>query len=70
MICDILLGHWSVEESSAEDLEYFSRVEYYHYLGIKYYQQGEYEEALNNFNLAIKEKSLQDLEENLANSQE
>lgn len=40
MICDILLGHWSVEESSAEDLEYFSRVEYYHYLGIKYYQLG------------------------------
>lgn len=26
MICDIILGHWSVEESSAEDLEYFSRV--------------------------------------------
>lgn len=61
MICDIILGQWSTNEQSAEDLEYFNRIEYYNYLGIKCYHQGNYEEALSNFSLALKEKSLLDL---------
>jgi len=40
-------------------------------LGIKHYHCGEFEEAISNFNLALKEKSLMDLEENvILNSEE
>lgn len=62
MICDIILGCWSTEEVPYDDLQYFSRVEYYNYLGIKYFNAGSVEEALSNFSLALKEKSLRDLE--------
>ncbi len=65
MICDIILGRWSTDDVFPDDLEYFTRVDYYSYLGIKYYQLGSYEEALNNFILSAKEKSLLDLEENM-----
>lgn len=70
MICDIIMGKYPQEEVSAEDLEYFNRVEYYNYLGIKDYYQNDLEEAINNLNLALKEKSLMDLEENIVGSVE
>ena len=54
MICDIILGRWSTDDTFPDDLEYFTRVDYYSYLGIKCYQLGAYEEALNNFILAAK----------------
>ena len=39
-------------------------MEYFCYLGIKYYNLGHFEEAANQFSIAIKEKTLMDLEEN------
>ena len=35
-------------------------------MGIKYYNLGMYEEAINQFLVAVKEKSLMDLEESVA----
>jgi hypothetical protein len=61
MICEVILGHWSVEETPPDDLHFFTRVEYYSYLGIRSYHLQQYDEAINNFTLALKEKSLQDL---------
>lgn len=42
MICDIILGKWSTADVFPDDLEYFTRVDYYSYLGIKYYQLGSF----------------------------
>lgn len=39
-------------------------MEYFCYMGIKYYNLNMYEEAINQFSLALKEKTLLDLEEN------
>ena len=63
MICDILVEDIQVPEEKPTDLQYFSIVQYYCYLGIKYLKLQNYEEAINNFILASKEKSLSDLEE-------
>jgi len=40
MICDIMMGQWSVSEAPIDTLKIFSRVDYYCYLGIKYYHLG------------------------------
>jgi hypothetical protein len=69
-ICEVILGHWSVEEAPADDLHFFTRVEYYCYLGIRSYHQQQFDEAINNFTLALKEKSLQDLEEGAGGERE
>lgn len=42
MICDIILGRWSTDDKFPDDLEYFTRVDYYSYLGVKYYHLGAY----------------------------
>jgi hypothetical protein len=39
-------------------------MEYFNYMGIKYFNLKQYEEAINQFSIAIKEKTLIDLEEN------
>lgn len=62
MICEVMLGHWSVKEEGPEDLCVFNRMEYYCYVGIRHFGLGEYEEAISHFSYAIKEKSLMDLE--------
>ncbi len=42
MVCDIILGRWSTDDAFPDDLEYFTRVDYYSYLGVKYYHLGAY----------------------------
>ena len=62
MICDIILGSWSTEEVNPEGMQLFTRMEYHCYLGIKYFNLQHYEDAINHFSMAIKEKTLMDLE--------
>ena len=64
MVCQIIEGLYSVEEQSPQDMEYFDRVAYYSYLGIKSFHLGQYEEAISHFGMAMKEKGLMDLEDN------
>ena len=64
MVCRIIEGVYSTEEYQPNDLEFFSRVAYYSYLGIRSFHLGEYQESIAHFSLAIKEKGLMDLEEN------
>ena len=64
MICDIMLGQWSTPEVIFDSLQFFSKMEYFNYMGIKYFNLKQYEEAINQFSIAIKEKTLIDLEEN------
>jgi hypothetical protein len=64
MICDIMLGQWSVPVVPIEEVSFFSRMEYFCYMGIKYFNLGQFEEAIDQFSIAVKEKTLIDLEEN------
>jgi hypothetical protein len=45
-------------------------MEYHCFMGIKYFNIGQFDEAINQFTIAIKEKNLMDLEENVQNSTE
>lgn len=38
-------------------------MEYFCYLGIKHFNLGQYEEAINHFSMGIKEKTLMDFED-------
>jgi len=42
MICDIMMGKWSTNETDIDALNIFTRVDYYCYMGIKYYHLGQF----------------------------
>lgn len=70
MICDIMMGQWSVAEVAMDDLQFFTRMEFFCFLGIRYFNLGLFEDAISQFSLAIKEKTLNDLEENYPAAEE
>ena len=45
-------------------------MEYFCYLGIRFFNLGMFEDSINQFSLAIKEKTLSDLEDNYAGAEE
>ena len=70
MICDIMMGKWSTNETEIDTINIFTRVDYYCYMGIKYYHLGQFEESITYFTYAIKQKGLMDLEQNSQNNYE
>ena len=68
MICEIMLGNVEVKEQLPTDLSIFSLHHYYHYLGLKEYKLHNYDKAVENFMMAIKEKNLFDLEQGISNN--
>lgn len=41
---------------------------YYHYLGLKEFKLANYDKAIENFLMAVKEKNLHDLEQGISNN--
>lgn len=50
--------------ASSTKLKFFTIIQYYHLLGVAYFNLGEYERALEEFTIALKECQLRDMERN------